>query len=252
MGVVYEGFDLSLSRKVAIKQMRPELAGSPRDRERFLSEARTVAKFQHPNIVAIHSILEDDRGAYLVFEFIEGESLDRMLQRVDRLAPEAALPLIKSVGKALDYAHRQMVIHRDLKPSNVMVGADEVVKVMDFGIAHVAKQSLSRISNVEAAGTMAYMPPEQEMGKTSKQADIFAFAALAFEVLMGEQAFPGPNYLQQKREACFTRPSRVSKVWPVKLDQLFERAFHIDPDKRPASAAEFVRALGGALKVQLT
>jgi serine/threonine protein kinase len=90
------------------------------------------------------------------------------------------------------------------------------------------------------------------MGKTSKQSDMFAFAALAFEVLMGEMAFSGPNFLEQKKEACFTRPSRVSRLWPVELDQLFERSFHIDPDKRPASAAEFVHVLKNVLRVRLT
>jgi serine/threonine-protein kinase len=127
-----------------------------------------------------------------------------------------------------------------------------VVKVMDFGIAHTAKQSITRLSNVEATGTMAYMPPEQELGQTSKQSDIFAFAALAFEVLMGELPFPGPNFLEQKKSGYFMRPSRASKAWPAALDVLFERAFHIDPDKRPASAAEFVHALGSALKIRLT
>jgi tetratricopeptide (TPR) repeat protein/tRNA A-37 threonylcarbamoyl transferase component Bud32 len=247
MGVVYEAFDTALNRKVALKEMRTEIAQSTRDKERFLAEARTVAKFQHPNIVSIYNILEDGGRTFLVFEHVEGGGLDKILDEHRKLGPDAALPLLNSIAAALDYSHSRKVIHRDLKPSNIMITDDGVVKVMDFGIAHEAKQTVSRLTNAEAFGTMAYMPPEQELGQASRESDVFAFAVLAYETLLGTLPFPGPNFLEQKKRKLFKRPSQVDPTLPPPLDAVFEKALEPAPGDRYQSAGAFASAVASAL-----
>jgi tetratricopeptide (TPR) repeat protein len=246
MGVVYEAYDIALGRKVALKEIRAELSQSARDRDRFLLEARTVAKFQHNNIIGIHSIVEEGGRTYLVFEHVDGESLAKILDRNRKLAPVSALPIIKAIGEALDYAHSRKVIHRDLKPANIMVTNEDVVKVMDFGIAHEAKLALSRLTNAEAFGTMAYMPPEQEMGRSAKESDVFAFAVLSYEVLVGRLPFPGPNYSAQKQAKAYQKPSEADRSLPAEIDPAFELALDPDPLKRPSSAGEFAAAVEAA------
>ncbi|MCX5788840.1 MAG: serine/threonine-protein kinase, partial [Elusimicrobia bacterium] len=245
MGVVYEAVDLSLDRRIALKKMRPEIGMNARARERFLTEARTVAKLQHPNVVAIHAILEDDGDLYLAFEYIDGETLDDMLARQTRLSGQQAMRILGDVASAVDYAHTQRVIHRDLKPSNIMVDHLGRAKVMDFGIAHEAKVTVSRLTSTEAYGTMAYMPPEQELGQAVRESDVYAFAAVTYETLTGGLPFPGPNFHLQKMEMAFQRPSTASM--PAALDRVFERAFHPEPKQRYPTTGEFVKMLQAAL-----
>jgi serine/threonine-protein kinase len=124
-----------------------------------------------------------------------------------------------------------------------MITDEGVVKVMDFGIAHEAKQTVSRLTNAEAFGTMAYMPPEQELGQASRESDVFAFAVLAYETLLGTMPFPGPNYLEQKKGKIFKRPSQADPSIPAALDAVFEKALEPEPQGRHKSAGEFAAAL---------
>lgn len=246
MGVVYEARDLRLDRRVAIKKMKPEVGGSKRARELFLSEARLVAKLQHPNIVAIHAIIEEAGDLYLVFEHVDGETLDDMLHREKILHPAQAIPILEGVAAAVDYAHTERVIHRDLKPANIMIDKSGRPKVMDFGIAHQAKITISQMTMAAAFGTLAYMPPEQELGQAVRESDIYAFAAVTYEALTGGLAFPGPNFSLQKMSMTFRRPSQAAPALPPRLDAVFERAFQPEPKKRHPTTGEFVRALDGA------
>jgi tRNA A-37 threonylcarbamoyl transferase component Bud32 len=251
MGVVYEAVDQTLGRKVAIKQMRTEVGQSEREKNRFLTEARTVAKFQHPNIVGIYSVIEQDGKAFLVFEHVDGESLDHRLGRVHRLPPAEAAALFSGIGAALDYSHSHKVIHRDLKPSNIMITSDGVAKVMDFGIAHEAKLTVSKMTQAEAWGTMAYMPPEQEMGQTSREADVFAFGVLAYEALVGALPFPGPNFLAQKQRRAFVPPSSVPAAGlRPELDPVFRKVLDPEPGNRYHSAGDFAADLAAALSLR--
>ncbi len=246
MGVVYEAMDVKLDRKVALKKMRSEIGQTARSRERFLEEARMVAKLQHPNVVAIHAVIEEEKDVFLVFEHVDGETLDDLLAREKRLPWEKLASIFQGVASAVDYAHEMRVIHRDLKPANIMIDRHGRAKVMDFGIAHQAKLTISQMTMAEAYGTLAYMPPEQELGQAVRESDVYAFAAVAYESMIGSLPFPGPNFHLQKQSMSFTRPSGTFPPLSGRLDPVFERAFQVEPKKRYPTTSEFALALQGA------
>ncbi|MBI4374965.1 MAG: protein kinase [Elusimicrobia bacterium] len=246
MGIVYEGLDQVLQRKVALKRLREEVAAAPRERKRFLKEARLVASLKHPNIVEIHSVVEQGDELYLVFEHIDGQSLDQILERKKSLSSQETLALMTQVCAALDHAHGQGIIHQDLKPSNIMVSGG-TVKVMDFGIARRVLETLSTMSRHEVIGTPAYMAPEQEMGQFSKEADIFALGVCLYETLAGTHPFGcGASYLQKLRQEY--RPlTQVSPSLPAGIDQITSRALAPMPAQRYHAAGELLIDLKGVL-----
>lgn len=277
MGVVYEAQDLLLGRPVAIKKMREEIAQDPREKERFIKEARIVASLDHHNIVRIHSVLERPDGLYLIFEYVPGDGLDRILDRQKRLSFADAMNFLRPMGHALDYAHRRGIVHRDLKPSNVMVSREGVVKVMDFGIARRVQETIARLtqngnspaadnahmtvhkgranashSAMSAVGTPLYMAPEQAWGECVKESDTYALAICLYEMLTGQVPFNGPNPHQQKMDRMFTPISRVLRNAPKALDSIFDRALDPTHGKRFHSAAEFVKALEAVIPAATT
>ncbi|MBI4377165.1 MAG: tetratricopeptide repeat protein [Elusimicrobia bacterium] len=239
MGVVYEAMDQALQRKVAVKMIRDELSGDPAARQSLLEEARTVAALHHPGIVDIHAILEDPSGIYLIFEFLEGQTLDQLIRKRKRLSLPEARAIIKPVCQALDYAHRHQVVHRDLKPGNIMVTGEGTVKLLDFGIS----RRLERRSNAGTGGwgTPGYMAPEQREGIVRKESDIFSIGACLYEMLTGVRPRPldndGPGYGE--------KATAVAPTLPSALDELIDRSMHPDPDKRIGSAEEFWARLDG-------
>ncbi|MFI5345426.1 MAG: protein kinase [Elusimicrobiota bacterium] len=247
MGVVYEAVDLGLQRTVALKKLRAEIADSPRERARFLKEARTVAGLKHPNIVEIHAIHEDAEGLFLVFEKVNGETLHERLGR-GALPPAEAVAVLRQVAKALDCAHAAGVVHQDLKPANVMVSGD-TAKVMDFGIARRVAETMSTLSRVEVAGTPAYMAPEQERGGgVGPAADIFALGACAYEVLTGRTPFPHGG-MMMKAEKMYRPASEISPSIPASADNAIARALEPEPGARWPSASSFVEALARSFAV---
>ncbi|HXT02004.1 MAG TPA: protein kinase, partial [Elusimicrobiota bacterium] len=245
MGVVYEAVDLGLQRTVALKKLRSEIADSPRERARFLKEARTVAALKHPNIVEIHAIHEDAEGLFLVFEKVDGVSLHEKLDH-GALRPAEAVSYLRQIAMALDHAHSAGVVHQDLKPANIMVAGDRA-KVMDFGIARRVQETMSTLSRVEVAGTPAYMAPEQEMGGVvTPAADVFALGACTYELLTGRVPFPG-GAMMMKAEKKFRPASEVTPTLPAAADAVIGRALEPDPAARWPSAASFVDALARSL-----
>ena len=240
MGKVYEANDTLLHRPVAIKQIREELRSSPEDLRRFLDEARTVASLAHPNVVAIYDIVE--AGPWLVFELVRGRTLQNALDAApgQKLDPAIAQRVIEQVCAALDHAHSRKVVHRDLKPSNIMLNDGLGVKVMDFGISRVAKDSLMR-TTATIAGTPIYMAPEQESGKSQRETDLYALAICAFEMLTGFLPFQGPAQLELKRGGK-PSPSGLSAL----ADAFFARALSPDPNARFHTGAEFHAAFSDA------
>jgi serine/threonine-protein kinase len=220
--------------------MREEIQQDERERARFLQEARLVAKLHHPNIVDIHSIVEDSGELYLVFEHVDGETLDQVMNRKKRLSVKEAQYIFRGVCHALEYAHHKAVIHRDLKPSNIMITTEGRVKVMDFGIARQAKDAMLKSTKTnQVAGTPQYMAPEQEEGTVRTESDIFSLGACLYEVLTGERPFNGPSTTASKINKRYTRACRVRQELPAEIDKLIDDALEPDPDKRVRSVVEF-------------
>lgn len=246
MGVVYEAVDRSLERRVAVKKMREELRLDPQDRRRFVVEARLVAQLHHPNIVDIYAIVEDASDIYLVFEFVEGLTLQDALKSSGPMDFAVARRVLREICAAVEHAHEKGVIHRDLKPSNVMLGRDGRVKVMDFGVARQAKDSLAKQSMTNAVvGTPPYMAPEQEQGIVRKESDVYALGVCFYEMLTGSLPFGGSGaaMLLNKLNGRLVLPSRRIPALASALDEVMSRALSPDPEKRYRTPGELMAAL---------
>lgn len=245
MGIVYEGVNRQLGKHVAIKKLREEIAVNAREKKRFLEEARQVAELHHPNIVDIYDIYEEGGGVFLVFEFVEGEPLDALLGRAPRVQPARVAAIAHGVCGALAHAHSKKMIHRDIKPSNVILAGNGYVKVMDFGIARQASETLSKLTGTESAGTLAYMAPEQHLGRFDARSDIYSLGVTMYEMTAGELPFNGLDYLSQKREMVHKKPSRIVPGLPPALEAVIMDCLQYDAGRRPQTAA----ALAARLKL---
>jgi len=250
MGTVYEGYDTSLGRQVAVKKMRDEIKSDKRERERFISEAKLVASLHHPHIVDIYAIVEEGQDAYLIFEYVPGKTIREILSEKGRLGLSEAVSIFRSMASALDYAHARGIVHRDLKPSNVMMSDEGVVKVMDFGIARAAKDAMTRSAMTGTIlGTPPYMAPEQERGVVRKESDVYALGISLYEMLSGRLPFSGggAGMLMNKINKEYAPLSSVAPGIPPALDRLMAQVFDPDPDKRVSSPRAFVAGLDEVL-----
>ena len=203
-----------------------------------------VAQLKHPHLAEIYTVINEG-DLFLVFEFVDGQSLDKVLSLNRKLPPAAARKIAADVCAALDYAHARKIIHRDLKPANIMVVKDGSAKIMDFGIAHQSKTATG-LTMTQASGTPPYMAPEQGLGSVSKASDFYALAVMSFEMLIGVRPFAGPDYLDQKLRKEYPLPSDLDSSLPPGLDAFFRQALDPDPTKRPASGAAFLEAFDRA------
>src|ERR1039458_4404975 len=195
MGVVYQGFGPIIGRTVAIKTMLPE-GLSPQEFEeyktRFQREAMAAGILAHPNIITVYDFGEDNGVLYLAMEFLEGQSLENIVQEQTILPIEAILPIYDQVCSALDHAHRNMVVHRDVKPANIMILHNGLVKMTDFGIAKMMAMGMTQAGQI--LGTPNYMSPEQVKGRQiDGRSDIFALGVILYELVTGEKPFGGQN-----------------------------------------------------------
>jgi tetratricopeptide (TPR) repeat protein len=240
MGVVYEAYDRKLKRPVAIKMLRDEYKLDDAAKASFMEEARMVAELHHPAIVDIHNIIEDERGLYLIFERLEGRTLDVVLAERKRLPLSEIKMIFKQVCAALDYAHARDVVHRDLKPANVML-TEGGVKVLDFGISRHAARAGKAATTQTVTGTPHYMAPEQEYGIVQKENDVFSLGAMLYEMATGARPFEGPH--QAKLAKNYIRASRRLFGVPPELDALIDGCLEPDAEKRVKSPADFWRRL---------
>lgn len=227
MGAVYRGKQAALDRAVAIKLLPAELAADAEFMSRFQREARTLAKLQHPGIVAVHDFGQTSQGhLYFVMEFVNGTDLSRLIHGPGVNSAQA-LEIIAQVCEALQYAHGQGVIHRDIKPANVLINTEGRAKLADFGLARPTSEetaSLTR-SNV-VMGTPDYMAPEQMAGTADHRADLYALGVMLYEMLTG-----------QTPRGAWAPPSQRVQV-DVRLDQVVVRALQQDPAMRYQQASE--------------
>ncbi|MDD5629628.1 MAG: protein kinase [Elusimicrobia bacterium] len=248
MGEVYDGYDRSLDRHVAIKRLLPGLLVDPLMREQFLREAKTAAHLTHPYIVPIYESLVSGDDLYLVFEFVKGETLHSVLARRSRLSLKECQGLFHYVCHAVDYAHRKHVLHRDLKPANIMLDENGIARVMDFGIAVEATGTVSAtfVDKGGVTGTLRYMPPEQHYGKATRASDVYALGICLYEMATGYLPFNAsdvPELVEQKRKGVFPAPSSHVRDLPPAFDALIRQALAPDPAFRMQNALELYEQL---------
>lgn len=241
MGKVYEAYDNALKRKVAVKRIRPELLKNGTFREQFLSEARTVAMLRHPSIVEIYTVIETTTSLYLVFEYVEGQTLETRLD-IDNYIPFKEIKeIFKSVCAGLAYAHSLDIVHCDLKPGNIMISDFGPAKVMDFGVAQKIVKEKKDQETFSVAGTPAYMSPEQQRGFTSKQSDIFSLGVCLYEALIGVVPWGVKGYdLNTKK---IVKPSKINPRYPKELDELLIKALAQNEEDRIQTVEEFWKLL---------
>ena len=237
MGKVYEAYDNALKRKVAIKRIRPELLKNGTFREQFLAEARTVAMLRHPSIVEIYTVIETTTSLYLVFEYVEGQTLETRLD-IDNYIPFKEIKeIFRSVCTGLAYAHASDIVHCDLKPGNIMISDFGPAKVMDFGVAQKVVKGKKDKDNFSVAGTPAYMSPEQQKGYTTKQSDIYSLGVCLYEALIGVVPWGVKGYdLNTKR---IVKPSQINPRFPSNLDTLLIKALAQNTEERIQTVEEF-------------
>src|SRR5438445_2298219 len=193
MSTVYRALDETLQRQVAIKLMNREVASDSDQLERFRREARAVAQLSHPHIVGVIDAGEDENRPYIVFEYVEGETLKDRIRRLGRLPVAEAVAYAIEIARALGAAHARHIVHRDVKPQNVLIDEEGSAKVTDFGIARTLDEE-GLTADGRVLGTTDYVSPEQALGQAvTGQSDLYSLGIVLFEMLTGDVPFKGDN-----------------------------------------------------------
>jgi len=251
MGEVYRARDAKLRREVALKVLPEEVARDPHRMALFEREARMAAGLNHPNIVVLHSIEEENGTRFITMELIQGRTLDRLIDGKG-LPPKSLLEISIALADALAAAHEKGIVHRDLKPSNVMVTDDGRVKVMDFGLAKAAQvgaereataSTIDRLSvSGQVVGTVPYMAPEQVRAEAAdERTDLFALGVILYEMASGRRPFAGGSFAELSSAILRDTPAPLASLrrdLPRGFDSLVHRCLEKDPKRRPQSAAE--------------
>jgi serine/threonine-protein kinase len=246
MATVYHARDIRLDRTVALKIARPELARDQDFVDRFISEARSVARLSSPNVVSVFDQGSTGDLHYIAMEFVPGPTLRDLLAARGRLNPREALDIIERVLAGLAAAHDAGIIHRDVKPENVLLGNGKSVKVADFGLARAA----AGVSNTKTGlliGTAAYLAPEQVASNTSdERSDVYAAGVMLFEMLTGVQPHTGESPLDvayKHVNSVVPAPSTLVPELPPSVDALVALGTSRDPELRPPDARHYLKAI---------
>src|SRR5437660_3955659 len=257
MGHVYQAEDTKLGRMVALKFLPPDTIKDDKARRRLMQEARAASALNHPNIVTIHSIDEQDGLDFIVMEYVQGETLKEIVQRGAIEFPQV-IEIGEQVADALAAAHSLNIIHRDIKPANILVRARGQAKVLDFGLAKVIRPLPEEIDKEAPTmhdltakgailGTISYMSPEQTRGELlDERSDIFSLGCVLYEAATGKLPFSGLSILSTLHEIAAVEhpaPSTVNPDLPRDFDQIIGQALAKDRDRRYSSATEIKEAL---------
>lgn len=245
MGVVYQATDLRLGRPVALKLIKPELAGDRTFRERFKRESRLAASLDHPHVIPVYEADERDGELYIAMRFVDGIDLSTLIAASGPLHPAPAAALVAQVASALDAAHATGLVHRDVKPANVLVygeGDDRHAYLTDFGLMKRVAASTALTAAGNFIGTIDYAAPEQlRGGPVDARADVYALGCVLYTVLTGDAPFPRDTEVAVLLAHLNDPVPRVSELMPGApggFDEVIERAMAKDPEQRYGSAGE--------------
>ena len=252
MAIVYKAFCHRLSRFVAIKIMRDEMARDEEFRRRFLSESYAIAMLSHPNIVSVYDVSRSDDVEYIVMELVDGITMRQYMEKRGKIKWKETLHFAKQIAKALSHAHERGIVHRDIKPQNLMLLRDGTVKVADFGIA--ALENEMQDSN-QAIGSIHYIAPEQARGENpDARSDIYSLGIVMYEMLTGQKPYTGEtiNEIAIKHMSSDYVPiEELTEDVPAELISIVNKAMSYEMDDRFQSAAELLEALNSMLQAHI-
>ena len=248
MGVVYRARDSRLHRPVALKMLLAGAYARPGERERLLREAAAAAGLRHPNIVQVYDVGDHDGRPYFTMEFLEGGSLAQQLSGMPMPARQAA-ELLATLASAVQAAHRGGIIHRDLKPSNILLTADGIPKVADFGLARWQEDGAGLTVSGAPLGTPSYMAPEQargDKGAIGPATDVYALGAILYELVTGRPPFRAETAAETERQVMTQEPvtpARLNAMVPWGLETVCLKCLEKEPGRRYATAGELAADL---------
>jgi serine/threonine protein kinase len=251
MGAVYRGRDRETGAVVAVKILGRALAGDPQTLARFAQEFTAAQKLDHPNIVRCLDAGADGESHYFVMEYVEGLSLGDAVRKNGKMSERTAVRVITQMAQALHYAHRRKVIHRDVKPENVLVRADGLAKLADFGLAKDTDSDGDLTRSATLLGTPHYMAPEQytDAKRVGPAVDVYSLAATLYTALTGRLPFADCKTvvaLAKQTRLAVPSPRQVVPAVSEAVDRAVRLAMHPDPAQRPATCLEFARLLPAA------
>ena len=246
MAIVYRARDQHLSREVAVKILQPQFADNSKAVKRFRHEAKSVASLNHPNIINIFDIGQDDETEYIIMEYITGQDLKEKIKQKGKFAVAQAVRIIEEVCQALIKAHRNNIIHCDIKPHNILLTSDERVKVTDFGIAQaVTDATMHQTESI--VGSAHYLSPEQARGsKVTTRSDLYSLGIVLYELVTGRLPFEGDNSVSVALKHVKEQPPsplKYNNELSPQLVDIIMKALAKNPTERYNSANEFLRDL---------
>jgi serine/threonine protein kinase len=247
MGVVYKAVDIGLDRLTAVKVLSADFSKNAELVERFRAEAKAQANLNHTNLATLYAFLVQDGTAFMVMEFVDGETFEQMIRRRGPIPEQEAIPMFRQALLGIGYAHRAGIIHRDIKPSNLMLNKSGIVKVMDFGIAKVmGSRGMTRTGT--QMGTVAYMSPEQIQNRpVDHRSDIYELGVTLYEMLTGHLPFESDSDFQVMQDHVSNPPPPPSRFYPY-VSKGVERVILKSLEKNPDARFQTVEEFGAALE----
>jgi predicted Ser/Thr protein kinase len=257
MAIVYRGFDLQSRRHVALKTLRAEYQRAPGSRQRFRREARAMAFVNHPNLVTIYDLHEEQDGSWVVMEYVDGQTLKALVEEDGALPPESVVLILQQLANALAHIHERNLVHLDIKPQNIMITDSGEVKIIDFGLAQPPGAHIESGGGM-AFGTVAYLAPEQARGDAvGFETDVYSLGCVVYELLTGQLPFEVPDGPEQKRQLMHAHleelPEAPSTVrpeleLPAWVDDVVGWTLVKDPHDRIRDVRTFARLFRAGLE----